>query len=955
LALLQEALADSQLQAVKAQLERRGLGMNVDEAQAVQLVGGEQLLVPFGQDAHLVWTRTNGQTAAVGLIRQGNKTLNISASGEERLVRFLKAQKVQKLLGKLREKSKFQDFEGKLAQKGKRVGKVRVLFDETNKMAIVGIAAEGSEKIAHQVRIKVNGDRDDEPEEEAEPAIQATACGQASGEAVATSSAMQPLAAPPGEGDFEGGYEGPQICTSQWGYDYLCFSTTPMLSLSLSGISPSLTLPQTFITQQTQAAFTIWNSGGGRLRGTVSVPVPFSIVSGGIFSLLPGQPQEVVVRFSSATTGSFSKAINISSNGGSKMVTATSVAHKVSFSPATLDFGSGLFVMREQCNNMGVCGLHTEEVGLPIEKQLTVKNEGTVAVSLTLSTAAPYQIVSVLPTLSPGQSAQVTLRFDPNESGSFSGSVQVGINGGQGSVSSPPLVGVAHKIEVSPAELNLGIVFVDILREEKLTVKNQGVTTVTVETSPPSNASPFTVTLPEVPLVLTPSGSAEATVQFTATTSGEFSHTVRLIINNSFNTEVPLVARAVTFEEFLQLFGTLFVPGSPNLFFDGFENLEISLTDFQSLAQELLTRQPQSPTPEDLEIAQALEELKAWLDDPAFEQKIQELAQQYPAFGTFANQIQSEISNLGLASLSYVQVLRTLVGSLLAPVLLDQPPILWGIPSVDIAILTTLLAAAAQVHPIFGSVTLKIGNEDILASILLTIGVGIITGSLGPGCGDACLMNVRERLRTVATTIGTSGFDNNFKGLLMEVFVAAYAWVEGWTLLNFSQPYSKDGILKTEIDIIAKRFIPGLGDVVAFIEVKSDTGLSKARIVEKLSNYADYIENVGRYRYPGDFHVAILIQFEQTSGVTVENALSEYPGRTPALVVYCVSRCDGFGAKGQSTYEVQFKNMTTAQAIAIVTSLGFIVVGIRADGYIILAFKGDPTLIPLLLMAWTMR
>jgi len=39
-ALIQEALADSHLQAVKAQLERRGLSMNADEAQAVRLVGG---------------------------------------------------------------------------------------------------------------------------------------------------------------------------------------------------------------------------------------------------------------------------------------------------------------------------------------------------------------------------------------------------------------------------------------------------------------------------------------------------------------------------------------------------------------------------------------------------------------------------------------------------------------------------------------------------------------------------------------------------------------------------------------------------------------------------------------------------------------------------------------------------------------------------------------------------
>jgi hypothetical protein len=167
--------------------------MNADEAQAVQLVGGEQLLIPFGQDAHLVWTRTNGQTAAVGLVRQGNKTLNVGADGQERVVRVLSAQQAEKLLRKLREKSKFQEFEGKLAQKGKRVGKVRVLLDETNKLAIVGIAAEGSEKIAHQVRIKVKANKDDEPEDDAEPMIQATACGQATGEAVPTGARMQPL------------------------------------------------------------------------------------------------------------------------------------------------------------------------------------------------------------------------------------------------------------------------------------------------------------------------------------------------------------------------------------------------------------------------------------------------------------------------------------------------------------------------------------------------------------------------------------------------------------------------------------------------------------------------------------------------------------------------------------------------------------------------------------------
>ncbi len=235
-------------------------------------------------------------------------------------------------------------------------------------------------------------------------------------------------------------------------------------------------------------------------------------------------------------------------------MTATSVAHKVSFSPASVDFGSGLLVMTEQCNSMGACGLHTEKVSLPIEKQLTVKNEGTVSVTLTLNTAAPYKIVSVLPTLSPGQSAQVTLRFDPTESGSFTGNVQVGINGGQGSVSSP-LVGVAHKIEISPPVLDFGIVFVGSTAERKLTIKNQGVTTVTLEVpnTTQNTASPFRIIVESSgsPLVLSPSESKGISAQFSPTTSGTFSEDVQLI-SGSVIFKVPVRAEAMTYEEYLQ-------------------------------------------------------------------------------------------------------------------------------------------------------------------------------------------------------------------------------------------------------------------------------------------------------------------------------------------------------------------------------------------------------------------
>ncbi len=154
----------------------------------------------------------------------------------------------------------------------------------------------------------------------------------------------------------------------------------------------------------------------------------------------------------------------------------------------------------------------------------------------------------LLPTLAPGQSGQVTVRFDPNESGSFSGNVQAGINGGQGSVSSSPLMGVAHKIEISPAELNFGLVFVDSTREQKLTVKNQGVTNVPLTVS---TEAPFSV-VSDGSFGLSPGENREVVVQFNPTTSGNTQGSIRLTSGIVFK-EFPATGMAYTEEEYREI------------------------------------------------------------------------------------------------------------------------------------------------------------------------------------------------------------------------------------------------------------------------------------------------------------------------------------------------------------------------------------------------------------------
>jgi len=62
--------------------------------------------------------------------------------------------------------------------------------------------------------------------------------------------------------------------------------------------------------------FTVQNTGGSALTGSASTSAPFSVVSGGSFSLGAGASQGVVVRFSPTATGSFTGNVSFTSNGG---------------------------------------------------------------------------------------------------------------------------------------------------------------------------------------------------------------------------------------------------------------------------------------------------------------------------------------------------------------------------------------------------------------------------------------------------------------------------------------------------------------------------------------------------------------------------------------------------------------------------------------------------------------
>ena len=79
----------------------------------------------------------------------------------------------------------------------------------------------------------------------------------------------------------------------------------------------------------TDISFTVKNVTTASLVGSASVGSPFSIVSGGSFSLAPGASQPVVVRLLSSAAGTFASNVNFSANGDSLSRTVTGAATAV--------------------------------------------------------------------------------------------------------------------------------------------------------------------------------------------------------------------------------------------------------------------------------------------------------------------------------------------------------------------------------------------------------------------------------------------------------------------------------------------------------------------------------------------------------------------------------------------------------------------------------------------------
>ncbi len=168
--------------------------------------------------------------------------------------------------------------------------------------------------------------------------------------------------------------------------------------------------------QSKDLSLTVRNAGGGTLTGTAVTSSPFAVISGGSFSLAAGQSQTTTVRFSPPSSGGFGGTLLVISNGGSASIplegqSTSAAAPRIEVTPGSLDFGS-------------------VTVGATKDVDLTVRNSGTAALTVTGALSAPpFSVTTAFPfTLAAGASRAVTVRFTPSGTATVSSTLALTSN-----------------------------------------------------------------------------------------------------------------------------------------------------------------------------------------------------------------------------------------------------------------------------------------------------------------------------------------------------------------------------------------------------------------------------------------------------------------------------------------------------------------------------------------------
>ena len=209
----------------------------------------------------------------------------------------------------------------------------------------------------------------------------------------------------------------------------------------------------------TTLSVVVRNVGDTSVSGNASIANPFSIASGGSYTLAPNATQTVVVRFTPNAVQSWSRDLSVTGGAGATVLVSGSGYEPAAFtvSPTSVSFPN-------------------TRVGESSSGSVSITNTGSVAGTANLSVSAPFEVTSSTSVyLAGGASASVSVRFAPTAAGSFSRSLSV--SGGAGGAVSATLSGVGvhpAQIAITPTSWNAGAVQVGTSASRTVTVSNTG-------------------------------------------------------------------------------------------------------------------------------------------------------------------------------------------------------------------------------------------------------------------------------------------------------------------------------------------------------------------------------------------------------------------------------------------------------------------------------------------------
>jgi hypothetical protein len=254
---------------------------------------------------------------------------------------------------------------------------------------------------------------------------------------------------------------------------------TPIIQVTPGSIAYGTILTGTSTTN----SFTVQNTGAGTLTGTASVGSPFSIVSGGSYSLGANGSQTVMVAFIPGAASNYTQSVIFTGGAGTNTTVTGSATNApvvltpvIQVTPGSIAYGTIL-------------------TGTSTTNTFVVQNVGTGTLTGTASVGSPFSIVSGGSyNLGANASQPVKVAFNPGAAGNYTQNVTFTGGAGTnttvtGSATNAPVV-LTPVIQVTPGSIAYGTILTGTSATNSFTVQNVGTGTLT---GTASVGSPFSI------------------------------------------------------------------------------------------------------------------------------------------------------------------------------------------------------------------------------------------------------------------------------------------------------------------------------------------------------------------------------------------------------------------------------------------------------------------------------